>query len=133
MKRNTLQAVAASALVLGIGAFFALRTHVRNELMVVNLSGVPIESLEVSLPWETLEFGHVEPGASTTQAFAIEHDAHFEISGKLKNGTPIHDSNGYVTNGQYGVLVRVEIEQGGSVRFSQNVDAARQSAGTASE
>jgi hypothetical protein len=122
--RVALLAVAAAAVALGIGAFLAVRVPVRNEITIVNVSGEPLESLSVALPWQSLQFGPLAHGQSTTRAFRIEHDASFQISGKLRNGQRLRTSEGYVTNGQYGETVRVQIEPGGSIRLTQGGGAA---------
>lgn len=120
MKRRAfVAAVVALVLVATVVVLVAWRDRTRNELTVVNRSGVALQSLEVALPWEVLRFGPLDDGQARTQSFAIRHDADFRITGRLADGTKIRVSDGYVTNGQYGESVRIEIRPGGGVRFQQ--------------
>ena len=108
--------VIAAALVI-----FYQRAH--NEVTVVNKSGVALKSLEVALPWETIRFEPLADGQSQTRSFAIKHDAEFKVAGQLADGTTVSASDGYVTNGQYGEVVRIEVQRGGSVKFRQGKGA----------
>ncbi len=119
LTRRSFLALAAVAGLAAIGTGVAFREHTRNELTVTNRSGRTIVSLEVSLPWETLRFEPIADGEAVSQAFAIRFDAEFAMSGRLAGGTPIRSSQGYVTNGQYGEAVRIEVGPSGEVRFTQ--------------
>jgi hypothetical protein len=118
-RRSFLALATAAGLAAAIGAGVAFREHTRNALTVTNRSGRTISSLEVSLPWETLRFEPIADGEAVTQSFQIRFDAQFEISGQLADGTPIRSSQGYVTNGQYGEVVLIEVGPRGDVRFHQ--------------
>ncbi len=111
--------LAAVAGLAAIGAGVAFREHTRNELTVTNRSSRTIVSLEVSLPWQTLRFEPIADGDVVTQSFQIKFDAQFEISGQLADGTPIRSWQGYITNGQYGEVVQIQVGPHGEVRFMQ--------------
>ncbi len=107
--------LAALAAAVGLG----VREHTRNQLTVFNRSGRTITSLAVVLPWETLPFGPIAPGASASRSFRIVSDATFEIEAELADGTRLRAAEGYVTNGQYGEEVRIEVGPGDGIRLRQ--------------
>ncbi len=78
-----------------------------------------ITSLEVSLPWETLRFEPIAAGESVSRSFRIVSDASFLIEGELADGTRLRANEGYVTNGQYGEEVRMEVGPGGAIQLRQ--------------
>ncbi len=78
-----------------------------------------IVSLQVSLPSETLRFHPIAAGETVSRSFRIQSDAHFAIEGELADGTRLHAAEGYVTNGQYGEEVRIEVGPGGAIRLRQ--------------
>jgi|SRR5882672_7079540 len=120
MTRRSILATAAATLVMLVGVgFVVFQEHARNDLTVVNQSGVAIRSLEIALPWETLHFEQVANGESATKSFTIKYDAHFEVNGQLVDGTAVRASDGYITNGQYGEAVRVEVGRNGIVKLTQ--------------
>jgi hypothetical protein len=118
-RRSFLALATAAGLVAAIGAGVAFRERTRNELTVVNRSGRTITSLQVSLPWETLRFGPIAPGETVSRSFRIESDAHFAFAGELADGTRLRAEEGYITNGQYGEGVRIEVGPGGTLSFRQ--------------
>lgn len=119
LPRRSFLALAATAGLAAIGAGVAFREHTRNELTITNRSGRTITSLEVSLPWQTLRFEPIADGASLSRSFRIVSDAHFVIEGELADGTRLRAAEGYVTNGQYGEGVRIEVGPGGTLSFRQ--------------
>jgi hypothetical protein len=110
----------AAGLALAIVAVVAFRETTRNDLTVANRSGRTIRFLEVALPWQTLRFEPIADAEAVTQSFEIKFDAQFEISGQLADGTRIRSSQGYVTHGQDGAVVRIDIGPRGDVRFDQH-------------
>ncbi len=118
-RRSFLALVTAAGLAGAIGVGVAFREHTRNELTVTNGSGRMIASLQVLLPWETLRFEPIAAGASASRSFRIVSDAHFAIEGELADGTRLRAAEGYVTNGQYGEEVRIEVGPGGVIRLRQ--------------
>ncbi|MCP9784795.1 hypothetical protein [Cyanobium sp. N5-Cardenillas] len=119
LTRRSFLALAAVAGLAAIGTGVAFREHTRNELTVTNRSGRTIVSLEVSLPWETLRFEPIADGEAVSRSFRIVSDAHFAIEGELADGTRLRAAEGYVTNGQYGEAVRIEVGPGGAVHLRQ--------------
>lgn len=111
--------LAAVAVLAAIGAGVAFREHTRNELTVTNRSGRTITSLQVSLPWQTLRFEPIADGESVSRSFRIQSDAHFAIEGEMDDGTHLRADEGYITNGQYGEGVRIEVGPGGVIHVSQ--------------
>ncbi len=118
-RRSFLALATATGLAAAIGAGVAFREHTRNVLTVTNRSGRTITSLQVSLPWETLRFEPIAPGESLSRSFRIASDAHFAIEGQLADGTRLQAAEGYVTNGQYGAEVRIEVGPGGVIQLRQ--------------
>ncbi len=116
-RRSFLALATAAGLAAAIGVAF--RVHTRNVLTVTNRSGRTISSLQVSLPWETLRFEPIAAGESVSRSFRIVSDAHFAIEGALADGTRLRAAEGYVTNGQYGEEVRIEVGPGGAIQLRQ--------------
>jgi hypothetical protein len=106
-----------------ISSLLASCSSFDNRFTVVNVSDNVIVQLDVSLPWQTLTFRQVDPGSSETQPFEIRHDAHFEFSGRCENGATIEGSDGYVTNGQHAVSVRLEVTCEGPPRYYLDASA----------
>lgn len=118
-RRSFLALATAAGLVAAIGTGVAFREHTRNALMVTNRSGLTITSLAVSLPWETLRFESIAAGESVSRSFRIVSDGSFGIEGELADGTRLRATEGYVTNGQYGEAVRIEVGPGGGIQLRQ--------------
>ncbi|MCP9900031.1 hypothetical protein KBZ12_07445 [Cyanobium sp. Cruz CV13-4-11] len=118
-RRSILALATAAGLAAAIGGGVAFREHTRNGLTVTNRSGLTITSLEVSLPWQTLRFEPIADGASLSRSFRIVSDAHVAIEGELAEGTRLRAAEGYVTNGQYGEEVRIEVGPGGGIQLRQ--------------
>ncbi|MDM7953224.1 MAG: hypothetical protein QUV07_08430 [Cyanobium sp. CZS 25K] len=118
-RRSFLALAAAAGLPAAMGAGVAFREHTRNALTVINRSGRTIVSLQVSLPWETLRFEPIAAGTAVSRSFRIVSDASFVIEGELADGTRLRTAEGYVTNGQYGEEVRIEVGPGGTLSLSQ--------------
>ncbi len=117
-RRKAFLALSGLAL-LALAGLAAVQRLTAHTLTVVNSSGQTLETLDVVLPWQTLDFGRLLSGVSRTKPFTIRHDAHFEVRGLLADGQRVRAADGYITNGQVGELVCVAIGRRGEVRLSQ--------------
>jgi hypothetical protein len=75
----------------------------RNRVVVVNESGQRVHSLVVEVCGKTIRLGDIPPGGSACAAFGTPVDeSHFELRGRLEDGTEVNDSGGYVVWEDYG-------------------------------
>jgi hypothetical protein len=92
-----------------------------NRLAVENRSGQPISQLRIAVtgPSSVIIFEDVPDRGKVSSTFNIGHDSHFNVSGRLADGTKLNGDFGYVTNGMYGEHVDFIVKQGGEVGFSE--------------
>jgi hypothetical protein len=91
----------------------------RNWITVENRSGASVKQLTVMVGRTPIAFGTIPAGDTVQAPFEITNDCDFVLSGTLADGSLLSARDGYVTPGMYGENVRIRIEPGGRIRFTQ--------------
>jgi hypothetical protein len=92
----------------------------RNCLTVINETGQTVGSLNVTVGGETIGFGDLAMGASSSAHFRIGHEECFEVQCRRADGTEIHEYVGYVVweDDLFGVSAKLAIRSNSVVDFA---------------
>jgi hypothetical protein len=91
----------------------------RNRLTVINRSGQSVENLIVKVSGEEFDLGNLQTEMSSRVHFRVEHEALFDISFRLSDGTLISDCVGYIVweDAIFGARAKLVIQERGSLSF----------------
>lgn len=88
----------------------------RNRVVVTNEAGRGVRALTVEVCDRTIRFGDLPPGGSASARFGTSADeSSSAVRGRLDDGTPIHDTCGYVVWEDYGRVFRLASCPGGVI------------------